>query len=66
MNIAKIRRDNERYRKANPWVLCNLENSIALCGRYPTQEAAVAAADQRGGCKGIHGFQVYFAQMPSL
>lgn len=54
------------YRKANPWILQNLQNASALCGRFPTKEAAIEAANQRGGVVAVEGLVVLFSEMPLL
>lgn len=69
MTIAQIRRDNEQYRKANPWIIQNLQCSDALCGRYPSREAAEAqGASYRGGVVDVSESQriVYVSSMPCL
>lgn len=62
----KTDRDLEKWRKANPWILVNVKNSIARSGRYPTLEAAKEEAERRGGCVGVEGNAVLFSEMPSL
>lgn len=56
----------ERYKKANPWILVNIQNAQAFSGRYPTREAAEQAAKERGGVVDVRGFQVFFSEMPNL
>jgi hypothetical protein len=59
-------RQLESWKKANPWVVQNMQNSSALCGRFPTREAAEAEANQRGGVVLVSGHTVFFSQMPQL
>jgi hypothetical protein len=69
MNIAKLRKENERYRNANPWTIINLQNTMALCGRYPNREAAEQqGATYRGGVVEVNTTSktVYVSDMPSL
>ena len=54
------------WRKANPFILCNVQSSQSLCGRFPTLEAAKAEAERRGGCVGVEGCVVLFSEMPRL
>lgn len=54
------------WKKANPWILQNTQNGLAACGRFPNKEAAIAAANERGGVTSIEGHVVYFSEMPSL
>jgi hypothetical protein len=63
---SRLDRDYKRYAKANPYVLVNLECRTQLCGRFPTEQAAIEACEKRGGCKGVNGFEVYFARIPNL
>lgn len=55
-----------KWKKANPWILQNTQNGNAACGRFPTREAAIAAANERGGVTSIEGNVVYFSEMPNL
>ena len=61
-----IDRNYEAWRKANPWVLVNTQNSQAMCGRYPNREAAEKAANERGGVVAVEGHCVLFSEMPLL
>jgi len=60
------RSDVERWKAANPYILQNIQNSSALCGRYPTLEAATHAAIERGGVVAIEGNVVLFSEVPRL
>lgn len=67
MNIDQIRRDTDSYRKANPWYIQNLQNPQALCGRFPTREAAEnAAKSYASGVVAVQGFAVQVSEMPCL
>jgi hypothetical protein len=59
-------RDTERWKKANPYVLLNTQNSQARSGRFPSLEDAVEEAERRGGAVAIKGNTVLFSEMPSL
>lgn len=65
-----MKRDAEmaRWRKSNPWVLVNVQNSQAFSGRYPTREAAEKAASDRGGVIEVQEASrcVLFSEMPLL
>jgi hypothetical protein len=69
VNIDRIRRENEAYRKANPWGIVNLESSNTMFSRFPTREAAEAyAARYRGGVHSVSEVSktVYIAEIPCL
>lgn len=53
-------------KRALPWYLQNLQNGMAHCGRFATQEEAVAEAERRGGVVEIRGFCVCFSETPRL
>jgi hypothetical protein len=63
-------RDAERaYKAANPWVIFNLQNSGAACGRYPTREAAIeAGTTYRGGVVEVDDarYTVCVSEIPRL
>jgi hypothetical protein len=68
-STEQLRRENEAYRKANPWIIQNLSSIGTGCGRYPTREAAVAAAETyRGGVVSVNESAkvVNVAAMPML
>jgi hypothetical protein len=45
-----LKKSNEAYRLANPWIIQNNASLGTMCGRYPTRQAAEeAAASYRGG-----------------
>ncbi len=60
--------DADKYRKANPWVIVNVQSTQTACGRFPTKEAAVeyANANYRGGVIGVEGRTVFVSEIPSL
>lgn len=44
MKYDKIDTKLKEFRKANPWVILNIQNSMACCGRFPSRLEAVAYA----------------------
>jgi hypothetical protein len=54
------------WKRANPWVLQNMQNSLAACGRYATREEAVEEATRRGGVVSVEGHRVLFSEVPLL
>ena len=62
----KTDRQLESWKKSNPWIVQNIQNSSALCGRFPTREAAEAEANRRGGVVQVSGRIVLFSDMPQL
>lgn len=64
--MAKLDGDYQAWKRANPWVLQNLQNSQTACGRFPTREAAEAEAKSRGGVVEVRGNTVVFSEMPRL
>lgn len=58
--------DLAKWKKANPWILQNIQNGNSMCGRFPTRREAEEAAAQRGGVVEVCGQVVYFSEMPRL
>ena len=56
------------YRRENPWTICNVQNSIAQCGRFPSKYAALENAECYGGAIQVSEEQrvVYVSAMPLL
>jgi hypothetical protein len=61
--------NQQAWKEANPWVIQNLQNGDARCGRYPSREAAeAAAASYRGGVVSVNESAkvVYVSEIPNL
>lgn len=61
--------DLVRWREANPWIIQNIQNSNALCGRYASRDDAIERAKTyRGGVVSIDDAAkvVYVSEIPRL
>ncbi len=61
--------DLDNYRRNNPWIIQNMQNSQAMCGRFPSKDAAVQAAQSyRGGVVEVKDEQkiVLVSEVPNL
>ncbi len=59
----------DNYRRKNPWIIQNMQNSQAMCGRFPSKETAMKAAESyRGGVVEVKDDQkiILVSEVPNL